>query len=77
MTVIPLNRRPPATHHPSGGLRAQIAGLVGRLAAWNDARATRKLLSRLSDRELDDIGLNRAEIDRIARRAPSDRRAAM
>ncbi|MCO8144178.1 DUF1127 domain-containing protein [Rhodovulum tesquicola] len=77
MTVIPLNRRPPATRHPQGGLHALIAGLAGQLAAWNDARLTRKLLSQLTDRELDDIGLNRAEIDLIARRAPSDRPLAM
>jgi uncharacterized protein YjiS (DUF1127 family) len=34
--------------------------------AWNDARVTRKALSQLSDRELDDIGLCRGDIDAIA-----------
>ncbi len=29
---------------------------------WNAARRTRKALSQLSDRELDDIGLSRADI---------------
>ncbi|HHL21475.1 MAG TPA: DUF1127 domain-containing protein [Aliiroseovarius sp.] len=29
---------------------------------WNTARRTRKALARLSDRELDDIGLSRADI---------------
>jgi uncharacterized protein YjiS (DUF1127 family) len=43
-----------------------LAGLVGRLAAWNDARITRKALSSLTDRELDDLGLIRADIDVIA-----------
>jgi len=43
-----------------------LAGLVGRLAAWNDARVTRKALSQLSDRELDDLGLVRGDIDMIA-----------
>ncbi|REC58693.1 DUF1127 domain-containing protein [Rhodosalinus sediminis] len=42
-----------------------IAGFVGALAAWNDARVTRKTLSKLSDRELEDIGLSRGDIDRI------------
>lgn len=37
-------------------------GLFGRMAAWNDARVTRNALSKLSDRELDDIGLTRADI---------------
>jgi uncharacterized protein YjiS (DUF1127 family) len=32
---------------------------------WNDARVTRKALSSLSDRELDDIGLCRGDIDQI------------
>jgi len=48
------------------------AGLAGRLlaacAAWNNARITRKALSRLSDRELDDIGLSRSDIDAISAR---------
>lgn len=37
------------------------AGLVA-VAAWNDARITRKALERLSDHELDDIGLCRGDI---------------
>jgi uncharacterized protein YjiS (DUF1127 family) len=35
------------------------------LRNWNDARVTRKELSKLSDRELDDIGLCRADIERL------------
>lgn len=34
-------------------------------AAWNDARVTRNTLAKLSDRELDDIGLCRADIERM------------
>jgi uncharacterized protein YjiS (DUF1127 family) len=45
-----------------------LPDVVGRLAAWNDARVTRNALSRLSDRELEDIGLNRGDIEEIARR---------
>lgn len=41
------------------------AGLAFR--AWNDARVTRKALAKLSDRELDDIGLCRGDIDFIGR----------
>ena len=51
---------------------SHVSGLFGTLfasvAAWNDARVTRNALSRLSDRELDDIGLSRADIDPIAAR---------
>lgn len=41
--------------------------LVATIIAWNDARQTRNELARLTDRELDDIGLTRADIDRVAR----------
>tara|TARA_R110000787_G_scaffold165856_1_gene278944 strand:- start:615 stop:827 length:213 start_codon:yes stop_codon:yes gene_type:complete len=39
---------------------------VSRLAAWNDARITRKSLAQLSARELDDIGLCYGDIDYVA-----------
>ncbi|MDH3263129.1 MAG: DUF1127 domain-containing protein [Paracoccaceae bacterium] len=42
-----------------------ILAALGRFAAWNDARITRKALASLSDHELDDIGLTRGEIDLI------------
>jgi len=57
------------TNRPLGagfGATRFLAGFVGRIAAWNDARVTRKALSKLSDRELDDLGLNRGDIDDIA-----------
>lgn len=34
---------------------------------WNDARVTRNALSKLSDRELDDIGLCRGDIEMLGR----------
>ena len=36
-------------------------------ANWNDARVTRKALGNLTDRELDDIGLCRGDIEMIGR----------
>lgn len=45
-----------------------FSNILGSLAAWNDARVTRKSLSKLSARELDDIGLHRGDIDEIAQR---------
>lgn len=42
-----------------------FATLFARLAAWNDARVTRRALNALSDRELSDIGLERADIDSV------------
>ena len=44
-----------------------LSGIFATLAAWNDARVTRKALSKLSDRELDDIGLCRGDIEHIGR----------
>ncbi len=40
--------------------------LISRIAAWNDARVTRKSLSQLSARELDDIGLCYSDISHVA-----------
>ena len=37
------------------------------LSTWNDARVTRKALSKLSNRELDDIGLCRGDIEFLGR----------
>jgi uncharacterized protein YjiS (DUF1127 family) len=46
---------------------AFVADLGMSISAWNDARVTRNALSDLTDRELADIGLERGEIDAIAR----------
>lgn len=57
------------TNRPTGaGFSATslITALVAKVAAWNDARVTRNSLSGLSDRELDDLGLVRGDIDDIA-----------
>ena len=43
------------------------AKLVAGLSAWRDARMTRNALHKLTDRELDDIGLSRGDIERVAR----------
>jgi len=42
-----------------------VSTLLADIAAWNDARMTRNALGKLSDRELDDIGLSRGDIDLI------------
>ena len=43
-----------------------FSALLANIVAWNDARVTRKALSALSDRELEDIGLIRGDIDSVA-----------
>lgn len=49
------------------GLGTLVMRLLSVVASWWDARVTRRELSRLSDRELDDIGLCRGDIERAAR----------
>ncbi|QOL81185.1 DUF1127 domain-containing protein [Pseudooceanicola spongiae] len=41
--------------------------LVSAVTTWNDTRVTRNALSRLTDRELNDIGLVRGDIEDVAR----------
>lgn len=43
-----------------------FSNIANELVAWNDARVTRNALGKLSDRELDDIGLTRGDIADIA-----------
>ena len=44
----------------------RLSSIYTNILAWNDARITRRALSGLSDHELDDIGLVRGDIDKIA-----------
>jgi len=45
--------------------RGIMTVILSAFSTWNDKRATRNALDKLTDRELDDIGLSRADIDRI------------
>ena len=49
------------------GRAGMFARLIDAVTLWNDARLTRRALARLSDRELNDIGLTRSDIDGIGR----------
>ncbi|MDJ0822439.1 MAG: DUF1127 domain-containing protein [Paracoccaceae bacterium] len=60
--------RPLAAAGSAGRIGNFFANAFGALAAWNDARVTRNSLEKLSDRELEDIGLIRGDIDNVARR---------
>jgi uncharacterized protein YjiS (DUF1127 family) len=62
MSTMEINRSVAA-----GGVGNVVANLFSMLSAWNDARVTRRELNSLSDRELDDIGVFRGDIERIAR----------
>lgn len=58
----------PAVGLSFGRISSFFNSMFGAIAAWNDARITRKSLSKLSARELDDIGLCYGDIDTIATR---------
>lgn len=59
--------RPLATGTVFGSrLSKFIMNAFAAVATWNDVRVTRSSLSKLTDRELDDIGLCRGDIDVIA-----------
>lgn len=60
--------RPVADGVFGGGLRFTLGDLFAALSAWNDRRVTRNQLARLTDRELDDIGLCRADIENVVAR---------
>ena len=50
----------------AGHVKGFVSNMVAQVIAWNDARVTRNALAALSDRELDDIGLSRADIEIVA-----------
>ena len=57
------------SHASTGGvsrLFSTLTGFVGAAIAWNEARQTRNALNTLSDRELEDIGLCRGDIEDVA-----------
>lgn len=56
------------TEATSAGIGSYIASIFSAFAEWNDARLTRNSLAALTDRELEDIGLHRGDIDAVARR---------
>ena len=56
--------RPTSTGY-SNRLSAASHALFGAYSTWNDRRTTRKALNALSERELDDIGLSRGDIETL------------
>ena len=58
MTMMTMNHAPVATQGP-------LARIAEALRSWQHRRETRAELERLSERELDDIGLCRADIDAV------------
>lgn len=67
MAVFDAHRSQGATGF-GGGLIKTILSATHQVSDWNAARLTAKQLSALSDRELDDIGLIRGDIERVIKR---------
>ncbi len=67
MTIIEATRTTALSTRFSWRLVAFISAAFEAIAEWNDARATRKELYKLSEHELNDIGLCRGDIANIAR----------
>jgi len=64
MAVLDYSRAATGTS-PFARLTALISATYGALVQWNEVRQTRKALSALTDRELNDIGLARGDIHTI------------
>jgi len=67
MTSIEITRSAAVADHVTSAVMS-VYRAIDRVQDWNDARVTRKALSRLTARELDDIGLCRDDIARVAER---------
>lgn len=63
MAAIDTTRTTTGSFGLVGRIGATFASVVNAVAEWNDARVTRNTLSGLTDRELEDIGLCRGDID--------------
>lgn len=60
MAVIETHRT--TTAGLRSGVLSQLSSVFDAMRVWNDRRATRKALSQLTTRELEDIGLSRSDI---------------
>lgn len=63
MVAIDTTRSP--APHITGRIISSIYETVHVVTSWNNARVTRNALSKLTNRELDDIGLSRGDIDSV------------
>lgn len=66
MAAFDTNRPVYGSSIAVSGFFSVFARALGTVVAWNNARITRNALSSLTDRELEDIGLIRGDIDDVA-----------
>ena len=67
-TMVAIDTTRAAAPAITNRIISAIYGASASFTAWNEARMTRNALSRLSARELEDIGLCRGDIEEIATR---------
>ena len=63
MAILDTTRAPVTAQLKQGVFGGFVPNLVASVASWANRRATRTALHALSDRELEDIGLTRGDID--------------
>lgn len=68
MAATDFNRSASGSASVANRVSNYFSNLVGTFVAWNEARVTRSSLNALSDRELEDIGLTRGDINDVAAR---------
>lgn len=66
MAIFDTTRTTYGSANTASRFSAVFSSAVAAVVAWNDARVTRNALAGLTDRELEDIGLSRADIDTVA-----------
>ena len=66
LALLPANRLGYPQHYADDRVKRQAkTGLVGRVRAWLARQQAMSELSNLTDRELEDIGLSRAEVGNV------------
>ena len=64
MATFDTNRAPATGQLQTGVFGGLASTLVSLVADWMERRSTKAALLKLTDRELDDIGLTRGEVER-------------
>ena len=67
MTTYNTNSATFGTTLVAARISGAVHSAIDAAVFWNDARLTRNALTLLSNRELEDIGLSRGDIETVAR----------
>ena len=67
MAAFDTNRSAHGAAPIAGQITRFFHVLINTVVTWNDARLTRNALNSLTDRELEDIGLMRSDIEDVAK----------